>query len=83
VARLCPQALGRFNSPYIPLGHWPFLCNVMADGQLLVLIIRIATARTAQKTSLPLLRVPGKTTCPQSCSLATAVMLSPVYTAVT
>jgi hypothetical protein len=27
--------------------------------------------------------VAGKTTCPQSCSLATAVVLSPVYTAVT
>jgi hypothetical protein len=44
----------------------------------------IAPARTAQKTSITLLRVlvTGET-CPQSCSLATAVVLSPVYKAVT
>jgi hypothetical protein len=45
----------------------------------------IALARTTQNTSLPLLHVlslPGQT-CPQSCSLATDVLLSPVYTAVT
>jgi hypothetical protein len=45
----------------------------------------IAPPRTAQKTSVPLLRVlslPGKQR-PQSCSLATAALLSPVYIAVT
>jgi hypothetical protein len=43
----------------------------------------IAPARTAQKTSLVLLCsvVAGKTTCPQTCSLA--VVLSPLYTALT
>jgi hypothetical protein len=45
----------------------------------------IAPARTEQKTSLPLscyLSLPGKETCPQCCSLATAVVLSLVYKAV-
>jgi hypothetical protein len=43
------------------------------------------TTRTAQKTSLPLLRIlfAWKTTCPQSCFLATAVKFSLVYTVVT
>jgi hypothetical protein len=46
----------------------------------------IAPTRTAQKTSLPLLHVlsfPAKETSSQSSSLATAVDLPPVYTAVT
>jgi hypothetical protein len=41
----------------------------------------IAPARTAQEMSLPLLRV-FSLTFPQSCSLAMAIVLSPVYTAV-
>jgi hypothetical protein len=46
----------------------------------------ISLARTTQKMFLPLLRVLSLTEgtlCPQSCSLATALVLSPVYTAVT
>jgi hypothetical protein len=44
----------------------------------------IAPSRTAHKTSVPILRslVAGEA-CPQSCSLAMTVLLSPVYTAVT
>jgi hypothetical protein len=49
-----------------------------------MLLTILAAARAAQKTSLPLLRVfAGETTCPQICSLATAVVFSLVYTAVT
>jgi hypothetical protein len=45
----------------------------------------VTPARTPQKTSfiIECSVVAGETTCPQSCSLATAVVLSPVYTAVT
>jgi hypothetical protein len=45
----------------------------------------VAQARTAQETSLIIAcsLVAGERTFPQNCSLATAVVLSPVYTAVT
>jgi hypothetical protein len=46
----------------------------------------IALTRTAQKKIFSIfvcLLVAGETKCPQSCSFATAVILSPVYIAVT
>jgi hypothetical protein len=46
----------------------------------------MAPARISQKIYFPSLRVislSGKTTCPQNCTLAMTVLLSPVYTAVT
>jgi hypothetical protein len=49
------------------------------------MVLVIVSARTAQKTSLSLLRVivAGEAACSQNRSLARAIALSPVYAAVT
>jgi hypothetical protein len=79
---LYPQVQG---GPVIPPGTgFPFrrLLRLTASNSLRY----VAPARTAQKTFLPLLRVlslSGEQMCPQNCSLATAVVLSPIHTAVT
>jgi hypothetical protein len=55
--------------------------------ELLALVIRSyspGTNHTEDSSSIIACSlVAGETTCPESCSLATAVVLSPVYTAVT
>jgi hypothetical protein len=67
----------------------PHLYVSLACSCLLSLTISphlIALARTAQKTSLPLLHVLsllGRNNVPQSCSVTTTVVLSPVCTTVT
>jgi hypothetical protein len=55
------------------------------NSQLTIRSVYIAPARIAQKTSsiVACSVVAGKITFPHSCSLATAVVLSPVYTTVT
>jgi hypothetical protein len=62
------------------------ILNIVVVSRDIYELLCISLARAAHNTSLPLLRVlslPRETTYPQSCSLATVVVPSPVYTDVT
>jgi hypothetical protein len=78
VARLYPHALGSlFVASYVSQGY---------GGGILALnrICSPGTDRTEDVSSIIARSlVTGETTCPQSCSLASPVILSPVYAAVT
>jgi hypothetical protein len=80
---LCHYRLCKADHAYWQLSrklYHRYLYFLSTDSEILVLVAPARTARLFHYCVF--FRCRGKT-CPHSCSLATAVVLSPVYTAVT
>jgi hypothetical protein len=69
--------------PSYTLMRWVPFSSPPTTRRAEVVVLKPTSTRTAEKTSLVLFCALVGETCPQSCSLATAVVLFPVYTAVT